>query len=254
MKNNAERFTDTVENYLRYRPSYPQAILQLAIEQCGLNKQSVIADIGSGTGFSAKLFLENGNTVFGIEPNQAMRKAAKNYLSAYKNFHQIDGYAENTHLEEHCIDVIVVATAFHWFDIKKTKAEFQRILKPHGWVLLIWNVRDIEHSSLLQDYEQLILEYSKDYKNSPAQEFNKVAVEDFFSPHPMHQATFKNSQILDWEGFKGRLLSTSYSLRQDDPHYEEMLEQLKIIFERHQKNGQIEFLYQTKVYYGQLNP
>lgn len=94
-----EPFTKTVQNYLKYRPSYPKEIVDLLVNECGLNKKSVIADIGSGTGFLAKLFLDAGNTVYGVEPNQAMREAGEAYLAHYPHFHSISGTAETTHLE-----------------------------------------------------------------------------------------------------------------------------------------------------------
>ncbi len=251
MVDNSQRFTDTVEHYLRYRPSYPHEILERFI-QSGLTKSSIIADLGSGTGFLSKLFLDYGCTVIGVEPNEAMRAAAQQYLKSYSSFTQIAGYAEDTTLQNSSVDFITVGTAFHWFDAIKTKIEFQRILKSNGWVFLIWNVRDIEHSELMNDYENLILKYGKNYKNSRAQEFEKTAVEQFFAPNKMHSASYPYKQLFDWQGFKGRLLSTSYTLRENDPSFDDMMKELKIIFDRYQKENQIEFLYQTKMYYGQI--
>lgn len=253
MQNFSDRFTATIENYLHYRPSYPKEVLQLAIDRCNLKKDDIIADIGSGTGFLSKLFLEHGNSVFGVEPNEAMRHAAQQYLKSYAHFHNIDGNAENTTLKNHSIDFITAGTSFHWFDATKAKIEFQRILRSQGWVLLVWNVRDIKHSKLVNEYENLILKFGKDYKNSRAQEFDKTAVSDFFAPNHMHTASFKNTQLFNWEGFKGRLLSASYSLREGESGYEDMLKALHLIFDHYQQNNMIEFLYETKVFYGQIH-
>lgn len=252
MKNSTNRFTQTVKDYVNYRPSYPNEILQLCVDECGLTKDKIIADIGSGTGLLAKLFLDYGNCVYGVEPNQAMREAGEVFLQNYPRFHSINGNAEATTLSDQCIDMITAGTAFHWFDAEKSKSEFKRILKSPGWVALIWNVRNMEQSVLMKAYEDLILNYGTDYRASRAESFDKTAISEFFTPFEMKVATFKNSQNFDWEGFKGRLLSTSYSLRPNDARYEDMLKELKGLFDRYQENGKINFLYKTKLYYGRL--
>jgi SAM-dependent methyltransferase len=252
MKQPTERFTDTVQDYIKYRPSYPIEVLKLLIDECGLTNKHIIADIGSGTGFLSKLFLDHGNTVYGVEPNASMRLAAEEYLAAYPHFHSINSTAEATSLLDESIDFITAGTAFHWFDAEKAKHEFKRVLKPSGWVVLVWNVRNIQQSSLLRDYETLLLTYCEDYPHSRAQEFEKAVGESFFSPYEMKTCSFVNRQQFNWEGFKGRLLSASYSLRPGDRQYEAMLHELRQIFDRHQQNDQIDFLYETKVYYGHL--
>ncbi|MES2141389.1 MAG: class I SAM-dependent methyltransferase [Pseudomonadota bacterium] len=252
MTKSIERFTDTVQDYVKYRPSYPNAVLDLLIAECGLNKDKVIADVGSGTGLLSQLFLNYGNTVYGVEPNQAMREVGEVYLRRYSNFHSVAGTAEATHLPDKSVDFVTVGTAFHWFDPEKTKQEFYRIAQANAWVLLVWNVRNIEDSALVRDYEDLIRKYGKDYSTSNAIKMDKVALEEFFKPHSMRTASFDNSQQFDWEGLKGRLLSTSYSLRSQDSGYEAMLAALKVIFERYQQNGRVTFLYKTKLYYSPI--
>lgn len=246
-----ERFTETVQDYVKYRPSYPKAILDKLIDVCGLSKDSVIADVGSGTGLLAQLFLANGNTVYGVEPNQAMRAAGEIYLQAYPQFHSIAACAEATGLASNSINLITVGTAFHWFDAEKTKIEFQRIAKPKAWVLLVWNVRNTKKSALVSDYEEVLVKYAKDYCASGALKINK-ALASFFKPYFMRTASFENVQQFDWQGFKGRLLSTSYSLRVGDLAYEAMLSDLKTIFDRYQKKGRVTFLYETKLYYSPI--
>jgi SAM-dependent methyltransferase len=251
MPNSTERFTKTVENYIKYRPSYPNEVLTTLIQDCGLTPNSIVADIGSGTGFLAKLFLDYGNKVYGIEPNEAMRQAAAELLKSYTNFYNQAGSAEASGLTSQSIDFITAGTAFHWFNPIAAGIEFKRILKPGGWVLLVWNVRD-EEFPLIKDYEKLISGFGTDYNTSKASEFDHTATENFFSPHSMKVKSFTNRQIFDWESFKGRLLSSSFSLRPGDNGYEEMLNELRKIFDRYQQNQQVEFRYQTKLYYGQL--
>ena len=241
---------ETVESYLKYRPSYPEEVYSLLVKQFNLAPDKVIADIGSGTSFLSKLFLAHSHTVYGVEPNSTMRMAAEKYLSLDQNFYSVNGLAEATTLGNEAIDWVIVGTAFHWFDAKKTKSEFKRILKSPGFCLLVWNVRNKQQSAFLQDYEDLILCFSKDYQHSPAQAFNQAVVEDFFIE--MQTASLVNKQKFSWEGLQGRLLSTSYSLRENDFKYSSMMNELKQIFDRHQSNGFVEFLYATKMYYGQM--
>ena len=246
------RFTRTVEKYSQYRPSYPKEVLQVLVDECGLASSSIIADIGSGTGILTRLFLDHGNTVYGVEPNQAMRESGEDFLRQYTSFCSINGTAEATTLPDKSVDFIVIGTAFHWFDIDLAQIEFKRILKSPGWVMMVWNVRNTEKSDLQRDYEELIVRYGTDYRDSKAHKFENTAVSDFFNPYPMNIKTFTNSQDFDWEGLQGRLLSTSYSLAPDDLGYDEMLKELRQIFDRYQKNGKVEFLYKTIMYYGQL--
>lgn len=245
-----QRFSNTIEYYAKYRPSYPPEILQLLTKECGFTVNTVIADIGSGTGIFAKLLLEQGYKVFAIEPNAEMRAEAEQLLAHQVNFISINASAEATSLEDNSVDCITAATAFHWFDRNKTKPEFKRILKPGGWCFLIWNLRMTSTSLLMQEYENLLLKYGIDYKAVAAEKISEEVVRQFFEPHPLKIVTFPNKQRFDWEGFQGRLLSTSYSPKPGQPQHEEMLQAAKKLFAAHQQQGYVEFSYTTKCYYG----
>ena len=162
--NPTQRFSDRVENYVRYRPSYPKEVLSILQEETEFTSASVIADVDSGTGISTKLFLENGNTVYGVEPNQKMRQAAEAFLQAYPHFRSIAGTAEATTLPDQLVDYVVAAQAFHWFNIPATRQEFARVLKPDGWVVLLWNSRRLNSTPFLQAYEALLQQYGTDYQ------------------------------------------------------------------------------------------
>ena len=103
-------------NYVRYRPAYPSAVLDLLTSDCGLTAASVIADIASGTGIFTRMLLENGNRVFGVEPNAEMRNAGEEFLRAYPHFTSVAGTAEATTLADHSVDFVTAAQAAHWFD------------------------------------------------------------------------------------------------------------------------------------------
>ena len=146
------RFSNRVDDYVRYRPSYPAGVLEILRAEVGLTPASIIADVGSGTGISAELFLRNGNTVYAVEPNDAMRHAAERLLGGYHAFHSVNGRAEATTLPDASIDLSLAAQAFHWFDVPKARAEWQRILRPDGWAVLVWNTRRTDTSPFLRAF------------------------------------------------------------------------------------------------------
>ncbi|HEU5014136.1 MAG TPA: class I SAM-dependent methyltransferase, partial [Roseiflexaceae bacterium] len=206
-----QRFSSRVENYVKYRPSYPQEIIAALQQACGLTSDSIVADVGSGTGIFAELLLRNGNTVYGIEPNQAMRAAGEQLLQHFPRFHSVNGTAEATTLPAQSVDFITAGQAFHWFDPDRARREFARILRPGGWVALIWNERRSDSTPFLRDYEQLLRTYGTDYEASKHTNFDAELIRAFFAPNPMFMQTFENQQRFDYDGLRGRLLSSSYT-------------------------------------------
>lgn len=245
-----KRFSNRVENYVKYRPSYPQAVWDCLRDECGLTPTAVIADLGSGTGISSKLFLDNGNTVYGIEPNDEMRQAAETGMSDYSNFISIKGQAEATTLPDHSIDFAIAGQAFHWFDPLKTRSEAQRILKPSGIAVLVWNVRDVNGSAFMAAYEALTNEFGEKY-----QEVRHHLVDEripaFFGEFPTERQ-FSNTQLFDFSGLKGRFLSSSYAPVVGHPQHEPAIVALQALFDTHQEAGKVRFLYNTKVTFGQI--
>ena len=251
MPNTVERFTNRVENYVKYRPGYPTEVLELFRNEMDLQPSSIIADIGSGTGISAKIFLDTGNTVFGVEPNKAMRAAAENFLRDFPNFESVDGTSEDTTLEGNSVDFIVSAQAFHWFNPIPTRAEFKRILKDKGYVTLIWNERQLDATDFLRDYEKFLNKFATDYHAVRHENITVQKIKNFFGTD-FRQATFRVSQTFDYDGLKGRLLSSSYTPTAENLLFEPMLEELKRLFTKHQKDGKIHIFYNTNIYYGQI--
>jgi len=251
--NSTTRFSDRVDNYIKYRPSYPREVVDYMIDTFNLSKDWIIADIASGTGIFSKILLNNRNHVYGVEPNKEMREASEKLLMDYDKFVSIDGTAEESTLEERSIDLITAAQAFHWFDPVKAKKEFKRILKKDGIVLFIWNDRQIETSGFLQGYEELVIKYGTDYQkiNHRNVRENK-SVESFFDKdYTIYQ--MNNYQEFDFDGLKGRLLSSSYAPNIDHDNYAPMLNTLNDLFEKYKKNKVVRIDYLTQIFWGRLS-
>lgn len=94
-----ELFTALADDYARYRPGYPAEVLGVLASACGITPDWVVADIGAGAGNLARLFLQAGHHVVGIEPNSKMRQAAESLFACYPKFCSLDGTAEQIPLE-----------------------------------------------------------------------------------------------------------------------------------------------------------
>ncbi len=249
-----KRFSSRVENYIKYRPGYPASTIDLFKQKCGLAADSVIADIGSGTGILTELLLKNGNSVFGIEPNREMRAAAERLLAGYPRFTSIAATAETTTLKDGSIDLITAGQAFHWFDRAKARTEFQRILKPCGWAALIWNDRQVNSHPFLAAYEDLLKTFGTDYETVGHKHVELDDVREFFGAGKFDHAVFPSSQHFDYVGLQGRLLSSSYAPEPGHPKHPPMLAALREVFNQYQSGGKVTFEYDTTVYYGLLKP
>lgn len=246
------RFSDRVDSYVRYRPSYPTAIFDLLATECGLQADWVVADVGSGTGILSRSFCDRGHKVYCVEPNQPMRAAAQRHLGDTAGFISISGTAEDTTLPAASVDLIAAAQAFHWFDPTAARREFTRILRAQGWVVLIWNDRRKQSTPFLRDYERLLLTHGTDYRQVDHTRIGEVELEAFFGPAGYQSASFENTQVFDFRGLHGRLLSSSYAPAEGDPGYPAMAQELQQIFDTHQVDGQVTFEYDTRVFFGQL--
>lgn len=244
-----QRFSDRVENYIRYRPGYPQEIIAMLERDTGLSSRSIIADIGSGTGISAELFLHSGGEVHAVEPNREMREAAERLLGGYPRFRSVNGSARATTLPDQCATLIVAAQAFHWFHTPETRAEFTRILKPGGHVVLLWNERKLDATPFLRGYEELLLRFATDYTKVRHENIDAESLRRFFrGPFVTH--TFANEQRFDFESLKGRLLSCSYAPTAGQPGHEAMIDELRHLFDSYQESGIVRFEYDTRVHVG----
>jgi SAM-dependent methyltransferase len=245
-----ERFTARVDAYMRYRPGYPDAMIETLAAEAGLTQADVVADVGCGTGISSALFLRNGNRVYGIEPNAAMREAATAQLDAYDAFTPIDGAAEATTLEDDTVDYVVAGQALHWFRLDETRIEFARILRPGGWIALFWNLRNVEASPFMDGYETLLKRYSPDYDRVHRTRLDDADYGALFECNSYQARSFANRYWLDFTAVMGRTASSSYAPTVDDPAYSRLEAELEALFDAHAVNGLVRFEYTTELLFG----
>jgi SAM-dependent methyltransferase len=250
MREPIERFSDRVENYARYRPNYPDGMLQLFHSL--LVPPRTVADIGSGTGILTLQLLNSGYDVVAVEPNESMRKEAERSLGVHSAFHSVGGTADSTTLADQSIDLITCAQAFHWFDRVKAKLEFRRILKVRGWVALIWNERLEDASDVNREYEKLLRSLAPDYQNVSHRQVRLEEIRAFFDPGEVELRTFRNDQILDRESFLGRLLSSSYVPNVGQPGHREIVDAAVKLFDSYSLGAKITFDCETRIYLGRF--
>jgi SAM-dependent methyltransferase len=251
-----ERFTDRVADYVNFRPHYPQAVFDMLREELGFRQGTTIADIGSGTGISTKPLLELGCTVYAVEPNAAMRSAAEQWLGGFPRFESVAGTAEATTLGEHSVDAIVAAQAFHWFDAAKARQEFARILRPAGWVVLLGNHRLKSESPFDKSYDEIVEGFAIDLEMVKANELRSIdskTLSGFFGVNGFEIRSFRNYQVLDFDGLKGRLLSSSYAPKAPHPNHAPMISKLREIFDTYSTSGTVRMVYETNVRFGRLD-
>jgi SAM-dependent methyltransferase len=249
--NATSRFSDRVENYVRYRPGYPPEVMRALADECRLVPSHAVVDIASGTGIWTRMLLENGNPVFGVEPNVEMREAGERLLAAFPKFSSVAGTAESTTLADQSVDFVTAAQAAHWFDRERARREFVRILKPGGWLVLLWNERLTDSTKFLRDYEQMLLTYGTDYEEV-RHERTTDAVNEFFDPAPFQERGFEMRQEFDYAGVEGRLLSSSYAPGPEHPQHAPMLRKFRRIFDANAVEGRAVFEYKTRMYFGRL--
>lgn len=249
---NTGRFTDRVDTYVKFRPSYPQDAIDYLYGEVGLHSGSVVADIGAGTGIFSKLLLDRGSNVIAVEPNEAMRAAALERFGDEPRYRSVAGPAEATTLGDASVDVIACAQSFHWFDRWAAQKEFRRILRPGGRAALIWNSRLTSGTPFLEGYDRLLATYATDYAKMTHKNIDAADLSAFFRPGAMREAKFKMGQSFDFDGLKGRLLSSSYSPMPDHPGYEPMIAALRELFDRTQEGGNVQFDYETVIYWGEV--
>jgi len=247
------RFSGRVESYRLHRPGYPAAIVDLLVRECGLNGDSLIADVAAGTGLLTEIFLARGFHVFAVEPNHQMREACATLTAQYPHLKCVEGTAELVGLADHSVDLITVGQAMHWFDLKRTRSEFVRILKPGGWCAVLYNHRHLTGDAFHEGYEQILVEHGTDYSKVRDSHLDEDRLAAFFAPNEMRSATFENAQHLTLDGLMGRVLSSSYMPQPGHPRHEAMSRSVENHFAAHNADGHVRMKYDCVVCYGQLS-
>jgi ubiquinone/menaquinone biosynthesis C-methylase UbiE len=233
-----EKYTSNAEKYSKYRTEYPKEFIDYLYENIELSNDSIIADIGSGTGkLSCKLLLK-GSQVYSVEPNDDMRRVAQNDLSRFSKFVSIKGTAENTTLQNSSVDFITVGTAFHWFDMDQFKKECKRILKPNGKVILVWISRPVNRNKNFEiNFNGL----------SGGKEENPELIAPFFNNNNFEYKIFKETSPYTKDIFIGRALSTFDKLT--DKKY---ISELSSLFDNNKENETIAITLYTRSFVGEV--
>ena len=246
-----ERFSIRVDAYAKHRPSYPGGLLDSLKRKLPVVSSAPlsVADIGSGTGIFSRLLLEEGFTVYGVEPNIPMRERAEALLSSYKGFHSVNGEATHTTLPDRSVNIAAVAQAFHWFATTKAVREFARILGKPGLVVLVWNDRLTDVDEFHAEYESLLVRYCLNYLEINHRNITAPTIQKLFEGWDLSVEHFENDQQLDFAGLKGRLESSSYCPPHDHPNYLPLMNQLEELFERHHDQKKVRLRQDCVAYY-----
>lgn len=252
---NAQRFSGLGKLYAQNRPTYPQAFMEHLSSDVGMNEDSIIADIGSGTGILTQQLLDLGcKEVFAVEPNADMRLEAEKKLEKYvPKFQSIAASAETTGLRNQSVNYITVAQAFHWFDRALFKKECQRILKENGSVVLAWNFRD-DSTELISKYDLIHRQHCPTYiKNASGLKMKEYEqnLTDFFAGN-VETKEFHNDLMFDKQGFIGRSRSASYALKENDEGFEAYIAALTDLFDEYSQNGLLILPNKTRSFVGMV--
>jgi len=243
------RFSGRADWYARYRPSYPARIISILRKEVGLDSRHTVADIGSGTGLLTRVFLENGNRVFGVEPNDSMRSYAERSLGPFRGFVSVKGTAEHTTLPNRSVDLVTAGLALHWFDPSEAAKEFSRISKQGGTLCVVYNTR--KNDRVGRAYEEIVSRYENDRAEVPDAEAGLIA--RFFKGGEYSKLEVPNEQSLDREGLLGRLLSASYMPRPVERRKSaELRRDAATMFERFSSDGRLKLRYRTTIYFGRI--
>ncbi|MGD1060869.1 MAG: class I SAM-dependent methyltransferase [Methanomassiliicoccales archaeon] len=249
-KPTTERFTGRASYYARWRPSYPRRLIDDLLEREVIPHGGRVADLGSGTGIFTELLLERGLRVYAVEPNDDMRGFAEEALSRREGFVSVKGSAESTGLPDHSVDAATAAQAYHWFNPQETRDELRRILASGGWVILLWNERQVEADEFSKEYEGLVNEFSDEHAGI---EKNKEDPQRIFGDSPFERLTYQNDRELDLNGLRGMAASVSYLPAPGKEGHEEFCARLERVFAVHERGRKVIVHLRTECCFGHLS-
>lgn len=244
---NEDKFSGKAGLYAKYRPSYPDELINLLFER---TNAETIADIGAGTGIFTKCLLKKPWKITAVEPNDDMLSELGN--SVGDKISIVKASAENTGLSENSFDLITVAQAFHWFDKELFKAECKRILHPDGFLAVVFNSRC--QTDVAKARNEVCMKYCGAYHSGHVH----TGYADFDGENYLKNLYFKkcecikieNPYFLTKEQFIGDNLSRSYALNKDDKDYNDFIAELETVFYKYCKKGVVAQPYITECYLG----
>lgn len=247
---NETKFDQKGSVYAKSRPQYPKELFARLMSDGIISSDSVIADVGSGTGIFTCQLASLVKTVYAVEPNDSMRRSAEAQYEAYANIVSVNASAEDTTLQSGAFDLVTAAQAFHWFNKDKFKAECRRILKPGGKVILLWNDRD-EESEIIRRNAEINRAYCDGFMGfSDGMEVNDKSQFDGFFAESCEVMEFPNSVTCDLETFVGRSLSSSFAPAPGSKNYNGYVAALTELFNALSSGGTVEYPYVTRCYVG----
>lgn len=243
---NEEKFTGRADVYERFRPSYPDALIDFLYENA---KCDNVCDIGAGTGKFTRCLLKKPWKITAVESNDDMRRK----LSDIAGITVINASAENTGLCENSFGLVTAAQAFHWFDEEKFKAECKRILTENGKAAFVWN--DYIEEGLAEQQTIICRKYSRDRQYAEKGHTgvrSTEAGEEFFREYfdQLDYKTFFSERVLDLETFIGEALSRSHAPKEGEDCYEPFVEEMKNAFASYEKGGRAAVRSKTSCFFG----
>lgn len=246
-----QRFSDRAENYDKFRPGYPHALVQFLRETVPTSRDFVIADIAAGTGIFTAQFIAWGRRLFVVEPNSEMRSRAHKRLDGCGRCVFLNGTAEATGLPDGSVDLFVSAQAFHWFDLARTRVEFERAGRNRPYVAMVWNLRNTR-SAFEAAYESFIRTYATDYLQVSQRKMDATDVRSFFAPSRPQYRVFGHVDSLTYPQLLGRTLSYSFLPDETSPVLPEMKKALEALFQAHERQGRVRMSYKARLFLGRI--
>jgi ubiquinone/menaquinone biosynthesis C-methylase UbiE len=247
-------FSKKAESYARYRWDYPAEAIETIVEVTGISRESVLADIGAGTGILTKVFLKRAGRVYAIEPNPEMRALAVSQWGGFPSFQAVDALADATTLPDQSIDVITVGQAIHWFPPESFQKECMRILKPGGW-LAIFRYSSMNEGLSLEDkglLSEIFTEKNGYSATRPGDLPEQKPMSFYFRGEHFTKQDFYRTHQESWEEFLGALHSVSNAPDPNHPAFENFVFAAKRFFDQASRGGQLETKQHTELFLGQI--
>jgi SAM-dependent methyltransferase len=246
------RFSARARAYAAARPSYPAGVAAMMREEMALAPGAVVADVGSGTGKLTELFLDAGYRTFAVEPNPEMRAYADAAFAGRNGFVSVDGTAQATTLPAASVDAVAAGQAFHWFDPEAARDEWERIVRPGGWAILVWNLRRERSTPFMSAYDALIHRFATDMKLARAERADESAMATLFRGRKPASRVLSHVHDMDRDTLRGRVVSSSFMPGEAEPGHREMQAAIDATFDAHAEGGFVRFEYDTPLFYGRL--